>query len=152
MRTSGAIIRSLHDFLIEAKLSRYSDQLIAQGGMRLDQIKEVTEDQLLCLGVTKEFHRRRFLREARQMVALAADSEAEESLGMDFVEWLRLHNASQYETAFRDELEGAGTLEDVTKVIVEQGDLGELVGVTGEDARVLWEAIERARSLAEARQ
>ena len=142
----------MHDFLIEAKLSRYSDQLIAQGGMRLDQIKEVTEDQLLCLGVTKEFHRRRFLREARQMVALGPDSEAEEALDMDFVEWLGLHNASQYEVAFREELEGSGTLEDVTKVIVEQGDLGELVGVTGEDTRVLWEAIERARSLAEARQ
>ena len=86
------------------------------------------------------------------MVALVADSEAEESLDMDLVEWLGLHNASQYAAAFREELEGSGTLEDVTKVIMEEGDLGELVGVTGEDARVLWGAIERARSLAEARQ
>ena len=86
------------------------------------------------------------------MVALGPDSAAEETLDMDFVEWLGLHNASQYEVAFREELEGSGTLEDVTKVIVEQGDLGELVGVTGEDARVLWESIERSRSLAEARQ
>ena len=40
----------------------------------------------------------------------------------------------------------------VERSIMEQGDLGELVGVTGEDAHVLWWAIERAHSVAEARQ
>ena len=71
----------------------------------------------------------------------------EPSLDMDFVAWLALHEASQYEAAFREELEGSGTLEDVVMVITEQADLSELVGVTDvENARVLWEAIERARA------
>jgi hypothetical protein len=51
----------------------------------------------------------------------------------------------QYEAAFREELEGSGTLEDVTTVIVEREDLGDLVGVTGQDAHTLWAAIEQAR-------
>ena len=71
---------------------------------------------------------------------------------MDVAAWLALHQASHYEAAFREELEGSGTLEDVTMVIVEQADLGEMVGVTdAEDARVLWEAIERARARARGR-
>ena len=69
---SGATVCSVLDFLIEAYLSRYADLLIAQGGLQLNQIKEVTEDQLLGLGVTKQFHRLRFLREARQLVPIVA--------------------------------------------------------------------------------
>ena len=64
---SGATVCSAVEFLIEAKLSRYSHQLIPQGGLQLNEIKAITEDQLLGLGVTKQFHRLRFLREARQM-------------------------------------------------------------------------------------
>ena len=79
------------------------------------------------------------------------ESEAEESLDMDFVEWLAQHNASHYEAAFREELEGSGTLQDVTVVITEREDLSELVGATGEDVRVLWKAIERARSRVKAK-
>ena len=139
-------VSSVLEFLIEAKLSRYADQLVAQAGLQLGEIKAVTEDQLVGVGVTKEFHRRRFLREARQMEFVLGTPEADEPLDMDFVDWLALHNASQYEAAFREELEGSGTLEDVTTVILERGDLGELVGVTGDDARALWQAIERARS------
>ena len=63
---------SVLDFLIEANLSRYADLLIAQGCLQLNEIKAVTENQLLGLGVTKQFHRLRFLREARQMVPIVA--------------------------------------------------------------------------------
>jgi hypothetical protein len=78
---------------------------------------------------------------------LEVEVAQEPSLDMDFAAWLALHEASQYEAAFREELEGSGTLADVTIVITEQADLGELVGVTdAEDARVLWEAIECARA------
>ena len=69
---SGATVCSVLDFLVEANLSRYADLLIAQGGLQLNEIKAVTEDQLLGLGVTKQFHRLRFLREARQMVPIVA--------------------------------------------------------------------------------
>jgi hypothetical protein len=69
---SGATVCSVLDFLVEAKLSRYADLLIAQGGLQLNEIKTVTEDQLLGLGVTKQFHRLRFLREARQLVPIVA--------------------------------------------------------------------------------
>ena len=69
---SGATVSSAVEFLIEAKLSRYSHQLITQGGLQLNEIKAITEDQLLGLGVTKPFHRLRFLREARQMTPIVA--------------------------------------------------------------------------------
>ena len=69
---SGATVCSAVEFLIEAKLSRYSHQLITQGGLQLNEIKAITEDQLLGLGVTKQFHRLRFLREARQMTPIVA--------------------------------------------------------------------------------
>ena len=69
---SGATVCSVLDFLIEANLSRYADLLIAQGCLQLNEIKAVTEDQLLGLGVTKQFHRLRFLREARQLVPIVA--------------------------------------------------------------------------------
>ena len=41
----------------------------------------------------------------------------------------------QHEVAFREELEGSCTLEDVTTVIAERRDLGELVGVTAKMQR-----------------
>ena len=70
--TSGAKACSVVEFLIEAKLSRYRHQLITQGGLQLNEIKAITEDQLLGLGVMKQFHRLRFLREARQMTPIVA--------------------------------------------------------------------------------
>eukprot|EP01043_Picozoa_sp_COSAG02_P003168 COSAG02_NODE_75_length_41389_cov_106.665762_42_plen_1040_part_00 len=148
---SGVVVYTVREFLIEARLSRYTDELVTHGGLQLADVHAVKDDDLLRLGVTKEFHRRRFLREARQVEILQPELESEvalePSLEMDFAAWLALHGASQYEAAFREELEGSGTLADVTIVITEQADLAELVGVTDvEDARVLWEAIECARA------
>ena len=36
---SGEIVHSVLEFLIEAKLSRYAEQLIAQGGLQAHEIK-----------------------------------------------------------------------------------------------------------------
>ena len=44
-------------------------------------------------------------------------AKTNEPLDMDFAEWLALHNASQYEAAFREELEGSGTLADILSVV-----------------------------------
>lgn len=59
---------------------------------------------------------------------------------------------SQYESAFRDELAGSGTLTDVAMVIAGWEDLSELVGVEGVGAQALWEAIEFAGSRIKMRQ
>ena len=67
-RTSGGEpIRTPLDFLLSAKLSRYSEQLLP-GLPDAAMIPTVSDEDLLRLGVSKPFHRLRFLREARQMV------------------------------------------------------------------------------------
>ena len=66
---SGEVVYTTIDFLVASKLSRYADQLVQQDGLQLTDVQTVTDADLLRLGITKEFHRLRFLREARQMVA-----------------------------------------------------------------------------------
>ena len=64
----GEIARSAREFLAGANLSRYSEELLAPGGLTLAGVRAVTDDDLLRAGITKEFHRKRFLREARQLM------------------------------------------------------------------------------------
>ena len=64
----GNIARTAHDFLVGANLGQYLEVLVAQGGLALADVQAVTDDDLLHFGITKEFHRKRFLREARQLV------------------------------------------------------------------------------------
>ena len=63
----GQVVSTANEFLFECKLSRYSAELLTGGGLQLADVLHATEKQLLAVGVTKEFHRKRFLREARHL-------------------------------------------------------------------------------------
>ena len=69
----GQTVATANAFLFESKLSRYSAELVTNGGLQLGDIRHVTEEQLLAAGIQKEFHRKRFLREARNLGAPDAE-------------------------------------------------------------------------------
>jgi hypothetical protein len=71
----GVVVSSLLEFLVESKLSRYREQLITTAGLQLSDAKAITDADLLSAGVEKEFHRLRFLREARQLLPVRAEVE-----------------------------------------------------------------------------
>ena len=60
----GTVVNTLEKFLIGAKLSRYNKEFDTSD-ITLADIEKVTDAELLQIGIDKEFHRRRFLREAR---------------------------------------------------------------------------------------
>ena len=53
---------SLGQWLSDAKLSDYDGLLVGVGGLVVADIPHVTNDELVAVGVDKEFHRKRFLR------------------------------------------------------------------------------------------
>jgi hypothetical protein len=55
---------SLSDWLSDAKLSEYEEMLVGRGGLVLADVAYVTQEELLEVGMEKEFHRKRFLRMA----------------------------------------------------------------------------------------
>lgn len=57
---------SLSEWLSDAKLSEYEPVLVDKGGLVLGDIAYVTQEELMEIGVEKEFHRKRFLRMARR--------------------------------------------------------------------------------------
>jgi hypothetical protein len=62
----GARAGTLSDWLSDAKLSEYEAMLIDEGGLALADIPHVSQEELLIIGMEKEFHRKRFLRMARR--------------------------------------------------------------------------------------
>ena len=79
----GEIVRTAHEFLVAARLSRYSAAL-HEHGLGLMDLPEVTEDDLRAAGVDKEFHRKRFLREARNLtLPSASEPEPEPEDGLE---------------------------------------------------------------------
>eukprot|EP01046_Picozoa_sp_COSAG06_P002695 COSAG06_NODE_98_length_24155_cov_29.681784_2_plen_1250_part_00 len=66
----GEVVRTAREFLVGAKLSRYADELLVGSGLTLAAVQAVTDGDLLRAGIAKEFHRRRFLREAKQLVPI----------------------------------------------------------------------------------
>ena len=72
-------INSLDDFLQFAQLDMdgYAEPLTAEG-MVVDDIKEVTDEDLEAIGMTKKMHRSRFLRYAKKMrVSSVAEKKKE---------------------------------------------------------------------------
>lgn len=63
---TGARSGSLSEWLRDAKLSEYEAMLVDAGGLALADIPHVTQEELLTIGMEKEFHRKRFLRMARR--------------------------------------------------------------------------------------
>ena len=63
---SGAHAGSISDWLSDAKLSEYEALLVDEGGLALADIPHVSQEELLAIGMEKEFHRKRFLRMARR--------------------------------------------------------------------------------------
>ena len=63
---NGAKINNISDFLYHAHLSQYKSQSKIMD-LSTDQIKDITDDELLRYGIIKPFHRLRFLRHARKM-------------------------------------------------------------------------------------
>eukprot|EP01043_Picozoa_sp_COSAG02_P012695 COSAG02_NODE_494_length_21161_cov_48.367534_6_plen_439_part_00 len=63
---SGVRAGSISDWLSEAKLSEYEALLVDEGGLALADIPHVSQEELLVIGMEKEFHRKRFLRMARR--------------------------------------------------------------------------------------
>ena len=79
----GEVVRTAHEFLVAARLSRYSAAL-HEHGLSLMDLPEVTEDDLRAAGVDKEFHRKRFLREARNLtLPSASEPEPEPEDGLE---------------------------------------------------------------------
>ena len=66
----GEVAHTAQEFLVGAKHSRYSEELLVGGGLTLAGVQAMTDADLLRAGITKEFHRKRFLREAKQMVPI----------------------------------------------------------------------------------
>eukprot|EP01045_Picozoa_sp_COSAG04_P009960 COSAG04_NODE_596_length_12255_cov_4.614018_8_plen_196_part_00 len=60
-------IPDLQAFLQVAQLEEHLETLESEHGLHLDDVKEVTDEQLERLGVAKLMHRRRFLRYAKEM-------------------------------------------------------------------------------------
>eukprot|EP01043_Picozoa_sp_COSAG02_P048365 COSAG02_NODE_4743_length_5032_cov_7.739307_1_plen_544_part_10 len=67
---SGAIIYTARDFLDAAKLLQYMELLTVStsDGLTVAGVQALTDDDLLRAGIKKEFHRKRFLRMAKQML------------------------------------------------------------------------------------
>lgn len=63
---NGAKINNISDFLDNAKLNQY-EKLSNIMNLSLDEIKDITDEDLFRYGIDKEFHRLRFLRHARKM-------------------------------------------------------------------------------------
>ena len=79
----GEVVRTAHEFLVAARLSRYSAEL-HEHGLSLMDLPEVTEDDLRAAGVDKEFHRKRFLREVRNLtLPSASEPEPEPEDGLE---------------------------------------------------------------------
>ena len=79
----GEVVRTAHEFLVAARLSHYSAEL-HEHGLSLMDLPEVTEDDLRAAGVDKEFHRKRFLREARNLtLPSASEPEPEPEDGLE---------------------------------------------------------------------
>jgi hypothetical protein len=57
---------SISEWLTDAKLSDYEAMLVDEGGLTLGDIPYVTQEELVAIGMEKEFHRKRFLRMARR--------------------------------------------------------------------------------------
>jgi hypothetical protein len=74
----GQIVSNTTEFLFASKLSRYSAELLTTGGLLLEDLRYVTDEELLQAGIDKEFHRKRFLREARNLGVPDADADREE--------------------------------------------------------------------------
>ena len=64
---NGAKINNISDFLDNAKLNQYEEKLSNIMNLSLDEIKDITDEDLFRYGIDKEFHRLRFLRHARKM-------------------------------------------------------------------------------------
>ena len=63
----GQIVANATEFLFASKLSRYSAELLTGAGLQLEDLRHVTDEELVEAGIDKEFHRKRFLREARNL-------------------------------------------------------------------------------------
>tara|TARA_B000000532_G_C18873055_1_gene409351 strand:+ start:2165 stop:2827 length:663 start_codon:yes stop_codon:yes gene_type:complete len=64
---NGAQFNNVSDFLDYIHLSEYKESLSEIMDLSLDEIKNIKDDDLLRYGITKPFHRQRFLRHARKM-------------------------------------------------------------------------------------
>ena len=65
--SNGAQVNNLSDFLDNAKLAQYKEQLSNIMNLSLNEIKDITDEELSGYGIEKEFHRKRFLRHASKM-------------------------------------------------------------------------------------
>ena len=64
---NGEQFNNVSDFLDYIHLSEYKESLSEIMDLSLDEIKNIKDDELLRYGITKPFHRLRFLRHARKM-------------------------------------------------------------------------------------
>ena len=71
-------IPDLQAFLQVAQLEEHLETLESEHGLHLDDVQEVTDEQLERLGVPKLMHRRRFLRYAKEMHVQEPVDPAEE--------------------------------------------------------------------------
>ena len=124
---AGEVVRTAHEFLVAARLSRYSAEL-HEHGLSLMDLPEVTEDDLRAAGVDKEFHRKRFLREARNLTLPSAsepEPEPEDGLepGLD---------GTAEDEALTSELDArADTPMATTSPALERAGAGAIYGVRG---------------------
>ena len=79
----------MDDFIALATLKECTTELLINGGLRLPDIKLVTDEHLQAVGVDKELWRRRFLRNAKRLKPILHASDQRQQIGGHLEElWL----------------------------------------------------------------